>query len=112
MRPPGDVRCALRRGFSELARTTGPVDWVAVLPLLEPMGINARSRADCRLVRNTVQNMVRSGELVCAAKHKAEGRRVWRSLYEPAAALVDVADVPARMMAPSVGADVERAVRE
>lgn len=84
MRPPGDVRTALRRGFAELAAREGPVEWVAVVPLLEPMGISRRSMADMRMVRKTVSNMVQAGELVRAGCQKAAGGRVYRALFEPA----------------------------
>ena len=84
MRPPGEVRAALRDVFSRLAAEHGPAGWREVLPLLAPLGIDPRSSAEVRLVRKTVERMVLAGELQAVGRTKDAGQRVWRCLYEPA----------------------------
>lgn len=84
VRPPGEVRTALREAFVRVSQEHGPAGWRDVLPLLRPLGIDARSCADVRLVRKTVERMVSSGELRAVGSAKDAGQRVWRSLYEPA----------------------------
>lgn len=75
MRPAGEIRTALRAAFAERGHAT----WAEVLPACP---VNAQSPAEVRLVRRTVENMVRAGELVPAGTSKPAGSRVWRTLYE------------------------------
>jgi hypothetical protein len=72
------VREQLVQAFEQRA----PCTWQAVLPLV---GVNPRSRSEVVLVRRTVENMKRAGELVHAGRDKAAGSRVWRAMYELAA---------------------------
>lgn len=108
MRPPGEVRAALRDVFSRLAVEHGPAGWREVLPLLAPLGIDPRSSAEVRLVRKTVERMVLAGELQAVGRTKDAGQRVWRCLYEPAAPRAAHAR-PGRQAQPFV--DLARATR-
>lgn len=83
MRPPGEVREALRAAFEQLCEQQGACNWRATVPLLKPLGIDPASRAEVRLVRATVENMVRAGELDRVGAEKEPGKRVWRALYAP-----------------------------
>lgn len=85
MRPPGEVREALREAFRRLGDQQGAASWRDALPLLQHVGIDPRSVAEVRLVRKTVERMVSAGELQVAGRTKAAGKRTWCALYEPAA---------------------------
>lgn len=92
MRPAGEIREALRSAFAERSSAT----WREVLPSCP---VNLASPAEVMLVRRTVENMVRAGELEQAGKSKAEGSRIWRTMYEltprgGATGLADMADAP------------------
>lgn len=76
MRPPGEIRAALRTAFGDLQ----PCGWRDVLPAV-PM-VNVRSPAEVLLVRRTVENMVQAEELVPVGKQKRAGSRVWYQTYE------------------------------
>lgn len=84
-RPAGEIRSALRSAFSELGHAT----WREVLPACP---VNAASPAEALLVRRTVENMVRAGELVRVGNSREAGSRIVRTLYE---------------LAPRAGADVD-----
>jgi hypothetical protein len=73
-----EIRAALPQAFQAKA-PCGWRDVVADVP------VNASSPSEVRLVRWTVENMVRAGELVPVGQAKAAGSRVWHALYEPAA---------------------------
>ena len=76
MRPAGEIRQALLAAWVE-----GPATWRAMLPAT---GVDPCSPAEVRLVRHTVENMVRAGELEPCGKEKAAGSRVWCTVYERA----------------------------
>ena len=75
--PNGVIRGPLLKAFEELA----PCTWRDVVPAAP---INPACPAEVMLVRRTVENMVRAGDLVSVGFTKAEGSRVWQALYEPA----------------------------
>lgn len=75
MRPPGEIREALRAAFAERGHAT----WREVLPACP---VNAASPSGVLLVRRTVENMVRAGELVDVGTSRAAGSRIARKLYE------------------------------
>lgn len=79
-RPRSDIRLALLEVFAHAA----PCGWRDVLPHLAHIGLDPRSPSEALLVRRTVVNMARAGELVRVGSNKAAGRRVWHALYEPA----------------------------
>lgn len=79
MRPPGEIRTALRAAFAERGHAT----WGDVL---RDCPVNASCAAEVRLVQHTVENMVRSGELIAVGRQKLAGARGWRRLYELAGA--------------------------
>lgn len=83
MRPAGEIRAALRAAFAERGHAT----WAEVLPACP---VDSRSPSEVLLVRRTVENMVRSGELVKAGASKPAGSRAWRTVYE----LADADDAP------------------
>jgi hypothetical protein len=74
-RPAGEIRAALRSAFAELGHAT----WRQVLPACP---VNATAPAEALLVRRTVENMVRAGELVAVGNSRAAGSRIVRTLYE------------------------------
>lgn len=75
MRPPGEIRMALRAAFASRGHAT----WNDVLP---DCPVNAACMAEARLVRRTVENMVRAGELVAVGTSRAAHSRIARTLYE------------------------------
>lgn len=75
MRPPGEIRVALRSAFAELQ----PCGWRDVLP---HMPVNPRSPSEVLMVRRTVEHMVQAEELVPVGKQKLAGSRVWYQTYE------------------------------
>ncbi len=83
MRPPGEVREALRAAFAERGAST----WQEVVPSVA--GMSQHSRADLSLVRRTVCNMVVAGELVPAGHCKVAGSSRWHVIYEAVGAADD-----------------------
>ena len=75
MRPPGEIRSALRSAFAQC----GDATWREVLPACP---VNVASPAEVMLVRRTVENMVRAGELVNVGTSREAGSRIARTLYE------------------------------
>lgn len=75
MRPPGEIREALRSAFA----VRGHATWAEVLPAVP---VNLAAPSEVRLVRRTVENMVQAGELVRSGASKCAGSRVWRAVYE------------------------------
>jgi hypothetical protein len=73
---PGEVREVLRGDFAG----NGPATWREAA---------VRAGVGYTVACHTVKNMVRAGELVECGREKAQGGRVWRSVYE----LVGGADV-------------------
>ena len=72
MRPAGEIRAALR-GWSPEAQ---PVTWRDALAYLACVGlVSASAPAEVRLVRQTVENMARSSELLEAGYVRAPGSR-------------------------------------
>jgi hypothetical protein len=74
VRPIGDIRMSLRGAFKAQPDST----WRAVLPMVE---VNVRAPAELLLVRRTVENMVRCGELERTGRHKLPGERAWHHTY-------------------------------
>ena len=74
-RPRGEIRAALVECFGQ----RGPATWREVLP---DVGVDVRSRSEVLMVRRTVENMVRVGELEVCGRHKLPGEHAWRSMYE------------------------------
>ena len=83
MRPRGEIRELLFAGFCE---RQAAATWREVLPVT---GVDVRSPAEVTLVRRTVENMVRAGELQRADE---PGERARMARYRPA---VRAGDAPA-----------------
>jgi hypothetical protein len=92
MRPRGEIREALEQTLGRLVGERGllvdgtAMDGVPWRDAAEHIaGINPASPADLRLVGHTVENMVRTGELVRVGSFKRAGSRHWEGSYAPAA---------------------------
>jgi hypothetical protein len=86
MRPPGEIRKALRRAARELQAEQSAATW---------RDMAARASVGFKVARRTVDNMARAGELqpVGAAKRAHSNR--WMTLYAPAEAAPAAAPAPA-----------------
>lgn len=82
----GEIREALVAAYSQV----GAASWREVLPHVP---VNSSSPAEVTLVRRTVENMARAGELVRCGEEKPAGSGVWLAVYELAAP-PEPADVP------------------
>jgi hypothetical protein len=78
MRPPGEIRQTLRAVFSERGAST----WREVMSAIP--AASAQSPSERALVRRTVENMVRSGEVLRVGQAKPAGSKRWHALYEAA----------------------------
>ena len=78
MRPSGEIRAALRAAWPEPGAAA---TWREAIPLA---GVNPRAPSEVRLVRQTVCNMVRAGELEPCGREKLAGEKVWRVTYQRA----------------------------
>lgn len=87
MRPAGEIREALRSAFAERGHAT----WREVLPACP---VNPASPSGVLLVRRTVENMVRAGELVDVGTSRQAGSRIARKLYELAGPVGGAHDGP------------------
>lgn len=89
MRSRSEIRLGVRAVFEQRGHAT----WREVLPLT---GVNPRAPGEVLLVRRTVENMVRAGELVKVGVSRDAGSRVYRSLYElnPEASAPSAPDTP------------------
>lgn len=74
-RSRSDIRAGLRAGFAQCGHGT----WRDVLPMT---GVDPRAPGEVLLVRRTVENMVRVGELVKVGSAKEAGSRIHRAIYE------------------------------
>lgn len=74
-RSRSDIRAGLRAGFAQRGHGT----WRDVLPMT---GVDPRAPGEVLLVRRTVENMVRVGELVKVGIVKEAGSRIHRAIYE------------------------------
>lgn len=72
-------RSEIRTGLRAVFETRGPATWRDALP---QVGVNPRSPGEAMLVRRTVENMVRDGEVVKVGVSKSAGSRTWLALYE------------------------------
>lgn len=75
MRPAGEIREALRAAFAEAGHST----WRDVLPACH---VDTSAPSEVLMVRRTVENMVRAGELVKVGNDRQAGSRIVRTLYE------------------------------
>jgi hypothetical protein len=91
MRPPGDIRKALRRAARELQAEQSAATW---------RDMAARASVGFKVARRTVDNMERAGELerVGAAKRAHSNR--WMTLYAP----TEPAPAPSSSPAPATPA--------
>jgi hypothetical protein len=83
LRPRGEIRDALVAAYSQV----GAASWREVLPHVP---VNSGSPAEVTLVRRTVENMARKGELVRCGEEKPAGSTVWLAVYELAAPAEDL----------------------
>lgn len=92
-RSRSEIRVGLRAVFEQRGHAT----WREVLPAVP--GVNPRSPGEVLLVRRTVENMVRTGELVKVGSSREAGSRIYRALYELAE---PQPEAPAEIPAPTV----------
>lgn len=85
MRPPGEVRAALREVF---ALHGAAATWQDVMqPLAERGVVGLLAPAEVRMVRATIKNMVKAGELRPAGLVQVPGSLRWQAVYVPAGRL-------------------------
>lgn len=75
MRSRSEIRLGLRAAFEARGHAT----WREVLPAV---GVNPSAPSEALLVRRTVENMARAGELVRVGSAKTAGSPTWLALYE------------------------------
>lgn len=74
MRPPGEVRLALREALFALAPEHGPMNFRQVA---------AAANVGASVAQVTLDNMARAGEVVVAGREKPAGSSHWHALYQP-----------------------------
>lgn len=75
MRPPGEIRKALRRAAQELQAEQSAATW---------RDMAARASVGFRVARRTVCNMAHAGELQAVGAAKRAHSNRWMTLYAPA----------------------------
>lgn len=84
MRPPGEIREALRQVLPALAGESGALTWRDLVPHVP--GVNPASPADVRLVKKTVENMAQAGELERTGQVRVNGACRPMVTYRPRSA--------------------------
>lgn len=81
MRPRSEVREAIAAAAQSIAEAGRSVTWRDLVPCVP--GINPASPAEVRLVRRTVENMARSGELERVGRVPVPGSAKPMTGYKP-----------------------------
>ena len=104
MRPPNEIRQALRSCFPERAERQ-TLTWRDALEHLGRLGlVNPAAPSEARLVRRTVENMRSAGELAPAAQVRVQGSRRPMVAYKRAGSwATDWGQAPGAQLAQAIG---------
>lgn len=103
MRPAGEIRQALQACYPEKPGQQ-PLTWRHALEQLGRLGlVNPAAPSEARLVRRTVENMRRAGELAPVAQVKVQGSRRPMVAYARTSWVTDWGQSPGAQLAQAMG---------